>query len=129
MEIRYTREWDMGDVMTVDISHGVGNAKFRLHVGRFVPWEEDVLEKTWVDESTLKCHYVPPYAILDLGSAAEELRKYVSCGIAHFIRSPLNESDRFMGQTLRAALWWCKKAPVSTFDEHLPSGGIFADFS
>jgi hypothetical protein len=119
MEMIEFQDWADNEIKTVDVTHGFGNAKYQLRLRQFIPKSGDVLEKTWLVGGMVKSHPCPPYAIENMHATAGALYKYINTGILNIIRAHVRESDQLFRNTFDFAVWWSRRAPVSThFSTH-----------
>ena len=114
MEIKDITEWVSPHIKTIEVTHGFGNARYRLNVREFKLMPGDKRVEPWSDgRGNLNTHEIPPYAIVDMRKAAAELRRYMEESIEDFVDANVHKSDPLLRTTYNAALEWAKNAPAS----------------
>ena len=118
MKMEDIRNWDPfnNETKVVVITHGYGDAKYSLELRRFLPEDADIVEKAWMHGSIRKTHYIPPYGIINMQAAADELQRYTNRAVIPFVRTIIGKSDELFQQTYTYAIWWRQTAPVGPIE-------------
>jgi hypothetical protein len=94
MNMDNVTEWESPEIKFIQVSHGYCPDPLRLAVKKFIPKEKDVLERKWVDGQVRKIKKVEPYAIEDMKTAAQEMKRYISANVRHCIPEFINKRDK-----------------------------------
>ncbi|KAI9689934.1 MAG: hypothetical protein M1822_009816 [Bathelium mastoideum] len=106
-------EWASNDIKTIEVTHGFGNARYRLKVRKFVTMPGDKEAERWSDgNGELRTHPIPPYAIADMKEAVRELHGYMDRSIWEFIKANVSpRSEPVLWNTYCAAVKQAEQAP------------------
>ncbi|KAL8847887.1 MAG: hypothetical protein Q9221_007098 [Calogaya cf. arnoldii] len=104
MEIQDITDWASENRKLIELSHGFGNAKYKLQLREFVPTDGDTLFEAWSDGPVLKKHFIPPFAIEDMNVTAKEIGRYVDSSIVECAIKIVGDADSLIWDTYQMAI-------------------------
>lgn len=119
MEMQDITDWASESRKTIELSHGFGNAKYKLQLREFVPTDGDTLFEAWSDGPVLKKHFIPPFVIEDMNVTAGEIGRYVDSSIVECTIKVVGDADSLIWDTYQMAIKYMLQAPVRLISFHL----------
>ena len=109
MKLKDISKWASHETRIITVKSDVSPIPFDLKVRRFVPIPQDCLHRAWMDGTTKKFIETTPYAICDMRSAMNNMRRYITDNIFTCIDFFLQGADELVRETFKYAREYMQK--------------------
>jgi hypothetical protein len=114
MKLKDISKWASTEVRNIQIQSDVSPVPLQLSVKKFVPMPRDSLHRSWMDGKIKKFKETTPYAIANMGAAAEEMNQYINANVFKSMGFFLKGGDELIVKTYSFAQQYLRRAPVSS---------------
>lgn len=111
MKLKDISKWASTEVRNIQIQSDVSPVPLQLSVKKFVPMPRDSLHRSWMDGKIKKFKETTPYAIANMGAAAEEMNHYINANVFKSMGFFLKGRDELIVKTYSFAQQYLRRAP------------------
>ncbi|KAI1121871.1 hypothetical protein F5Y10DRAFT_255370 [Nemania abortiva] len=123
MKLKDISQWASSEVRTIKVKSDVSTVPLELSVRKFIPIPQDSLHRAWHDGKTTKFKETTPYAIVNMASAVEDMRRYITDHMFDSVDVCTKDSDPLIRMTYEFAKKHMKR--VQSEDEKRLMGNFF----